>query len=51
MERRVEVSRLEALVVASAARLDVDELVLLCAVILLLLVGGAGVVLGTHLVA
>ena len=43
-------SRLEALVVTSAARLDVDELVLLCAVILLLLLGGAGVVLGTHLV-
>ena len=49
-ERRVEVSRLEALVVASASRLGVDELVLLCTVILLLLLGGAGVVLGTHLV-
>ncbi len=43
-------SRLETLVVASASRLGVDELVLLCAVILLLLLGGAGVVLGTHLV-
>jgi hypothetical protein len=44
------VSRLEALVVASASRLGVDELVLLGAVILLLLLGGAGVVLATHLV-
>lgn len=43
-------SRLEVLVVASALRLGVDELVLLCAVILLLLLGGVGVVLGTHLV-
>ena len=43
-------SRLEALVVASASRLGVDELVLLCAVILLLLLCGGAVVLGTHLV-
>ena len=50
VERRVEVSRLESLVVASASRLGIDELVLLCTVILLLLLGGAGVVLGTHLV-
>ena len=48
--RRVQVSRLETLVVASASRLGVDELVLLCAVIVLLLLCGAGVVLGTHLV-
>ena len=46
----IEVSRLETLVVASASRLGVDELVLLCAVIVLLLLCGAGVVLGTHLV-
>ena len=50
MERRVQVSRLDALVVASASRLGVDELVLLCTIILLLLLGGAEVVLGTHLV-
>ncbi len=49
-EEEVQVSRLETLVVASASRLGVDELVLLCAAILLLLLGGAGVVLGTHLV-
>ena len=46
----VEVSRLEALVVGSASRLGIDELVFLCAVILLLLLGGAGVALGTHLI-
>ena len=45
-----QVSRLEALVVASASRLGLDKLVLLCTVILLLLLGGAVVVLGTHLV-
>ena len=49
-EEEVQVSRLEALVVASASRLGVDELVLLCTAILLLLLCGAGVVLGTHLV-
>lgn len=43
-------SRLETLVVASASRLGVDELVVLCAMIVLLLLGGAGLVLGTHLV-
>ena len=43
-------SRLEALVVGSASRLGVDELVFLCAVILLLLLGSAGVALGTHLI-
>jgi hypothetical protein len=44
------VSRLEALVVGSASRLGVDELVFLCAVIVLLLLAGAGVALGTHLI-
>jgi hypothetical protein len=43
------VSKLEGLVVTSAARLGVDELALLLAVILLLLMGGAALVFGTHL--
>lgn len=43
-------SRLETLVVASASRLGVDELVLLWVLIVLLLLCGAGVVRGTHLV-
>ena len=46
----VRVSRFEALVVSSAARLGVDELLLLCAAILLLLFGAVGLVVSTHLI-
>ena len=42
-------SRLEVLVVSSAARLGVDDLLLLCVAILFLLLGAAGLVFGMHL--
>ena len=43
-------SRFEALVVSSAARLGVDELLLLCGAILLLLFGAVGLVVSTQLI-
>jgi len=44
------VFRFESLVISSAARLRVNELVLLCVAILLLLLAATGLVIGTHLI-